>query len=307
MVVGPSRYDVVMSSLDVDDAAVLLAALEVLPGTPQDLSELLEIVGGASKLLHEMDGVSHRESELLHFLRSAMDASRVAFWKRSLQELRERRPDVSMIPVTDSRYPSYLKDCHDRPPFLFTTGTVPLSTRSTVSIVGSRRASQAALDTAAAMAELSVKRGITVVSGLARGVDRAAHEGALGAGGTTFAVLGSGIDSGIYPPENVELATSIRERGAIVSQFRPNAPPTKTSFVIRNSTISGLSPVSFVVQADEKSGTSSEVDAALRQGHKVVFWAPLMKSVPWADWLSRLDNVVMVDDLEFVLNNELGG
>jgi DNA processing protein len=138
-----------------------------------------------------------------------------------------------------------------------------------VAIVGSRAASQYALDVSARLGSDLARHGVVVVSGLARGVDSAAHRGALDAGGLTIAVLGCGIDV-TYPREHAQLSAAIRRQGLLVSEFPPGTPPLRGHFPQRNRVISGLSRAVVVVEAAEKSGSLITAAFALDQGRDVL-------------------------------------
>jgi DNA processing protein len=139
------------------------------------------------------------------------------------------------------------------PPDLHVRGALVPEDALAIAIVGARRATQYGTSQAERLAADLAMRGVTIVSGLARGVDTAAHRGALAVGGRTIAVLGTGIDI-VYPPENIVLAAEIVRRGALVSQFPPGTPPMPWNFPIRNTVIAGLSLGVLVVEAAEKSG-----------------------------------------------------
>ncbi len=293
-----------MRRFDQDDA-VLLAATEVLPGEWRDLSDLLLRLAEQNKGLRSYLGRrSTPGDELGDFLVENLDPSRVAFWEKRLAALVEQRPGVAMVAVTDPRYPSNLSSVYDRPPFLFMEGVIEARDERAVAIVGSRSASHEALAAASAIAQAAVKAEITVVSGLARGVDAAAHRAALDAGGRTIAVLGTGIDR-VYPAEHASLAAEIAPRGAVVSQFRPGSPPAKSTFPMRNAVISGLSLVSVLVEATERSGTRSEADHAVRQGRLALLWEPILGAEVWAQrfattpcvrWISNAEEIGAVVD-----------
>jgi len=183
-----------------------------------------------------------------------------------------RRADgAGLTPIawSDPRYPAALAAIIDPPPVLWTRGVVDaLSTRA-VAIVGSRAASTYALSVAERLAADLAACGVTIVSGLARGVDSAAHRGALSAGGVTVAVLGSGLDV-IYPPEHAPLSRDIEKDGAVVSESVPGTPPQPWLFPLRNRIISGLSRAVVVIEAGEKSGSLITARAALEQGRDVL-------------------------------------
>ena len=293
-----------MRRFDRNDA-VLLATTELLPGEWRDLSDLL--LEQAEQLLSpepRLGRGSARKDELGDFLAQNLDPSRVAVWENRLATLADQRPGVQLIAVTDPSYPSNLLSAYDRPPFLFVEGVIEARDERAVAIVGSRSASREALAASTAIADAAVKTGITVVSGLARGVDAAAHRAALEAGGRTIAVLGTGIDR-VYPVEHASLAMEIAMHGAVVSQFRPGSPPVKSTFPMRNAVISGLSAVSVLVEATERSGTRSEADHALRQGRVVLLWEPILGGEPWAQrfattpgvsWFSNPEDIGRVID-----------
>ncbi len=139
-----------------------------------------------------------------------------------------------------------------------------------------------------------------IVSGLAAGIDAAGHRGALEGGGETIAVMGTGLGQ-VFPREHRMLAEQIASQGALVTQFPPMYPPTKTTFPARNVLIAGLSDVSLLVEMNEHSGTRIEADCALAQGKRVLLWAPELKSQGWALRFADLPGVSFVDTAEDVL------
>jgi DNA processing protein len=176
---------------------------------------------------------------------------------------------ILTIPLGDARYPSALAAIHDPPPQLWTRGRPESLRGPMVAIVGSRAASPYALQVARKLGEDLARRRVTVVSGMARGVDSAAHEGALDGGGTTIAVFGCGVDV-IYPPEHARLAARIQDRGALISEFPPETPPLPAYFPQRNRIISGLALAVVIVEAAEKSGSLITARFALEQGREVL-------------------------------------
>jgi DNA processing protein len=178
---------------------------------------------------------------------------------------------TGMEPVAwfDPRYPALLNCVIDPPPVLWTRGKAAVLARPAVAIVGSRAATTYALDVAARLAGELTHRGIVVVSGLARGVDSAAHRGCLEAGGRTVAVLGSGLDT-VYPAEHEGLAETIATTGVVVSELGPGAPPLPGHFPLRNRIISGISLAVVVVEASEKSGSLITARCAMEQGRDVM-------------------------------------
>jgi DNA processing protein len=180
-----------------------------------------------------------------------------------------RRAGLEALAWRDARYPRLLAEIHDPPPVLWLRGDPAALAAPAVALVGARAASAAAIETARTLAAALARRGVAVVSGLARGVDSAAHKGALDAGGVTVAVLGSGADR-IYPPEHERLARDIAARGAVVSELAPGAPPLPEHFPARNRIISGLARAVVVVQAAERSGSLITARCALEQGRDVM-------------------------------------
>jgi DNA processing protein len=175
---------------------------------------------------------------------------------------------IGAIAWNDPRYPSPLLAISDAPPALWYRGDLGALGTTAIAVVGSRAASPSALETAAQLGREIAARGITVVSGLARGVDSAAHRGALRSG-RTIAVLGSGIDC-IYPREHATLADQIAQNGLVVSEYPPGTPPLAFHFPMRNRLISGLSRAVVVVEANEKSGSLITAACALEQGRDVM-------------------------------------
>ena len=177
------------------------------------------------------------------------------------------RCGAGVITLADAAYPPLLWELADAPPYLFVKGELR-SDLVAVAMVGSRSASAYGIGTATRLAGELVQLGAAVVSGLARGVDTAAHRGALGQNGYTIGVLGCGIDV-VYPYENRRLYAEMAERGAIVSEFPPGTRPLAENFPRRNRIISGLSRAVVVVEAAEKSGSLITAHFALEQGRDV--------------------------------------
>ncbi|MCD6526569.1 MAG: DNA-processing protein DprA [Desulfuromonas sp.] len=178
--------------------------------------------------------------------------------------------NAQLLTLWDDNYPSALRQIPDPPAILYIRGTLP--TGDYLAIVGSRRATPDGLRLAAEIANTLAQHNITIVSGLARGIDSSAHRGALDGGGKTIAVLGGGIDR-VYPPENCHMFEMIAEQGALISEYPPGTPPLPGHFPGRNRIISGLSRGVLIVEAAAKSGSLITADFALDQGRDV-FAAP---------------------------------
>lgn len=171
--------------------------------------------------------------------------------------------------VFDREYPALLACIPDPPPVLWFRGNPGILARPTVAVIGSRAATPYALQVGTRIAAELAQRTVVVVSGLARGVDSAAHRGCLTAGGTTVAVQGCGLDR-VYPPEHDELAEQIARDGLLVSELAPGAAPLPEHFSLRNRIISGISLATVVVEASERSGSLITARYALEQGRDVM-------------------------------------
>lgn len=201
---------------------------------------------------------------------AAPDASAEPLRERARAALaRAASRAVAAIPWGDPRYPPLLAAIPDPPLVLWVEGDPECLGRPAVAIVGSRGASPYGLEAAGRLAGELAGAGMTIVSGLARGVDSAAHRGALSAGGTTAAVLGSGVDV-IYPAEHAGLAAEAAGRGAVLSEYPPGTPPLKQYFPARNRIISGLSLGVVVIEAAVRSGSLITANRALEQGRHVM-------------------------------------
>jgi DNA processing protein len=172
-----------------------------------------------------------------------------------------------LVTFTSADYPKSLFEIPDPPPFLYVRGELRCH-ETAIAIVGSRRATAYGLQATARLAESLAGHGVTVISGMARGVDTAAHKGALAAGGRTIGVLGCGIDM-VYPPENRKLFQEMSEKGGLVSEFPLGTLPLAENFPRRNRIISGLSRGVLVVEATENSGSLITAQYALEHGRDV--------------------------------------
>ena len=186
---------------------------------------------------------------------------------------------IRMVCVLDAEYPSNLRMIHQHPPVLFTRGTADESDATSVAVVGTRQPTPRGIHQARALATGLAASGIPVISGLAAGIDTAAHTAALGAGGRTVAVIGTGIDRA-YPAQNANLQEDIAAKGLVISQFLPGSPPTKASFPMRNAVMSGYALATVVVEAAHRSGARIQARLALQHGRHVF----LMRSLLEHDW-----------------------
>jgi DNA processing protein len=189
---------------------------------------------------------------------------------RDLSKIRAAMEEfaIRLLLLDDDEYPASLRAIDDPPPVLFVRGTIEARDEVAVAIVGTRHATEYGRGLAHNFARDLAARGVTVVSGLARGIDTAAHRGALESGGRTFAVCGCGLDVS-YPSENKKLMEEISQNGATFSEFAPTVHPEAWHFPARNRIISGLSAGTIVVEAAERSGALITADFALEQSREV--------------------------------------
>lgn len=217
-----------------------------------------------------------------------------------------RRLGIRDIGWGTDNYPALLGAIPDPPVVLWTRGAIPCTGLPAVAIIGSRAASPAALEIARGLAAGLARHGIPVVSGLARGCDGQAHQGALDGGGPTIAVMGSGADV-IYPAEHRALADAVLATGAIVSEFAPGTPPLPHHFPLRNRIISGLSRAVVVVEAGEKSGSLITAACALEQGREVmVVPGPVLSGRNRGAHALLRDGATLVESADDILQNLAG-
>lgn len=185
-------------------------------------------------------------------------------------EMRERVDAVRnhVVTILDDAYPQLLREIPDPPLALHFRGDISLLAQPAIAIVGSRRATPYAINVAQQLAPQLASAGLTIVSGLARGIDAAAHRATLEANGKTIAVLGTGIDL-VYPPSNRKLFERIANEGLIVTEFAPGTPPKREHFPIRNRVISGLSEGTLIVEATSRSGSLITARMAAEQNREV--------------------------------------
>ena len=244
-------------------------ALNMTPGIgPRAAAKLLERFGSAEAVY----GATRAELEQLRLLPEAVDS----IIARELQDKAEaeienvKKLGADLLILDDGVYPSLLREIYDPPITLYVKGAWDQCLdQPCVAIVGSRRCSTYGQNAALMLARDLAQRGVTVVSGFARGIDAAAHRGALEGGGRTVAVLGTGIDQ-CYPRDHKKLADEILERGgAVVTQFPLSTPPVSENFPYRNRIISGLSLGVVVVEAAENSGSLITARLAIEQNREV--------------------------------------
>jgi DNA protecting protein DprA len=271
-----------------EERAALLALLDERPallGEPggktswSTIASEVSLRGSALAVWHDVHPLQPPTLALEGDLGGGDDAARrfdiawgrLAEWKEST--------GFDLITVLDAEYPLALRGIHQMPPVLFVKGQLRPD-EVAVSVVGSREPTQRGLSVAAHVAEGLAERGISVISGLAHGIDGAAHEATLRVGGRPIGVIGTGINR-VYPASHRELHERVAAAGALVSQFLPDAPPTKQSFPMRNVTMSGLGRASVIVEAGEHSGTRIQARVAVEHGRPVILTDFVANGTKW--------------------------
>ena len=243
-------------------------ALNMIPKLgPVKLRRLLDVFGSPQRILlaksaelRSVEGIGPEIAEAIVHWEQGVDLS------AELTRIAEFGAKV--IIQNDPVYPPLLREIHNPPIVLYVWGELTESDRHAISIVGSRKTSHYGLECAKKLAYQLAYAGLTIVSGLARGIDTAAHQGALAAKGRTVAVLGSGLLN-LYPAENLELAEKIAASGAVVTEFPMNVSPDPQTFPQRNRIVSGWSDGLLVVEAGLKSGALITAGQAAEQGRSV--------------------------------------
>jgi DNA processing protein len=290
------------TALDNNSAELFLA---LTPGIgPRLRKKLLDHFGSASSImsaaasdLRAVPGIGQKLSRSLVTARRELDLD------ATLRDCQEN--GVTIVTESDEKYPSSLRNIPDPPGVLFIRGGIKASDGIAVAIVGTRHATQYGLAQAERLAAGLARCGYTIVSGLARGIDAAAHRGALKAGGRTLAVLGSGVLN-IYPPENESLSNEITQRGAIISENPPRSPPLSGAFPQRNRIVTGLTLGVVVVEAADRSGALISARHAMEQD-RIVFAVPGRVDSRMSRGCHRLirDGAKLVETVDDVLE-ELG-
>ncbi|EHQ91389.1 DNA-processing protein DprA [Desulfosporosinus youngiae] len=252
--------------MDREQEKVVRATFRTITGVgSQRLRQLIAYFGSAAKAWKASTSkylqISHQEEWIKEVLkaRQSIDPQRVGDTLK--------KQGIQIITPDETDYPCLLAELSDAPPLLYYRGHLRGKVEG-IAIVGSRKATAYGKAVAKMLAREAAAKGIVIISGLARGIDAAAHQGTLDAGGITWAFLGCGLDQ-VYPRENQRLAEAILEKGALISEFPPGSPPNAQHFPARNRLISGCSRGVVVVEAAERSGALITVDFALEQGREV--------------------------------------
>lgn len=232
--------------------------------------KLLEIYKEPSKIwnesLEKLKQLNILKDEELQILIESKNITQISKYYQYIL-----KNNIKLINIYDERYPQILKNIYAPPILIYLLGNAEILNKTGIAIVGCRESSNYGNKTAYNIAYQLSKKGINIISGLARGIDAKAHLGSIMAQSTgkTIAVLGNGLDI-IYPSENIELARMIlKSGGALISEYPIGTKPEKQNFPARNRIVSGISKATVVVEAKEKSGTLITVDFALEQGKDV--------------------------------------
>ena len=284
------------------DQDIRLLALCSIPGVSWHVIAREVLRSGLDGLLAGDVGESSRDGQRTRESLAAGLSTLDAHHERVGKQVERARTEVGarLVTVLDrAEYPSNLRVIPSPPPFLFYRGDLRRDDVRSVAVVGTRTATSGGRERAAQLAEKLSAESVTVISGLAKGIDTEAHTATLAAGGRTIAVIGTGILR-TYPKENLGLADEIAARGAIVSQFWPDAPPTQYSFPMRNAVMSGISQGTAVIEASAKSGAKMQARLALEQGKRAFLMASLVTREEWAQRYLRR-GAIEVKDIDDVL------
>lgn len=266
-----------------------------------EVADLITDLGSALAIVdRRVSGIDRADPEVVELLASAVTRSHVERAEQELDELLRNDPVLSFHTVLDDTYPTNLRDVYDRPPFVFIRGALVSADEDAIAVVGTRRPSPEGREQARWLATELARRAVTVVSGLAAGIDTEAHNAALDSGGRTIAVMGTGITR-VYPAENVDLAARIAAGGALVSQFAPTAPPRSQNFPIRNRVTSGIAVGTAVIEASSTSGAKMQARLALEHGKRLFLVESLMTE-KWARDYALRPGAVVVSDVEQIIS-----
>ncbi|QOI66871.1 DprA-like DNA processing chain A [Gordonia phage Bosnia] len=273
-----------------DDHIALVALTRTRPGgmTWRQITEQVLATGSAIELWNELQP---SELDLAVTTEPAVALAKAA---DDLEEWRSQ--GLEFVSVLDDRFPARLRDIQETPPFLFAQGLIDDDDQG-VSVVGSRKASRGGLDFARETASRLVGEGLSVVAGLALGIDTAAHSAALASGGRTVAFVATGLDR-TYPKENRELHAAIADTGLMLSQFLPGGPPQRHNFLMRNALMSGYGLATIVVEAGEHSGARAQARMAVQHGRPVILTTRVVDSNEWAKRLQVSHDVYVVGSPE---------
>jgi DNA processing protein len=288
------------SMANVTEQAALLALVNHTNNEWYKTASLIEEVGSALALLDDaLPALDETDAQVVAALRHQVTSDEVERYATQIHTWTSS--GLRLVTVLDDDYPLNLREVYNRPPFLFLRGELRPEDNRSLAVVGTRTPTPQGLEQTRQLARDLAGQGVTVLSGLARGIDSAAHEGALEAGGRTVAVFGTGINR-IYPPENASLAARILDHGAHVSQFWPDAPPTKFSFPMRNVVSSGMALGTVVVEAHGRSGARMQARLCLEHGKRLFLVRSLVLHEEWAQRYAERPGAMVVESVDDVVD-----
>lgn len=281
-----------------------IIALNMLPKIgPVRVRRLLEafgapasILGAPTDRLMRVDGIGEETAKILHSWRDHADPT------EEIRDATER--GIAIVTQDDEDYPAPLRDAYDPPLLLYVWGKIEPRDKHAIGVVGSRRATHYGTQATRKLSYQLAQSGFTIISGLARGIDTAAHEAAIAANGRTIAVIGSGLGK-LYPPENLGLAEKIAAGfGAVVSEFPLNTAPDKQTFPMRNRVVAAWSRALLVVECPAWSGSLITANLATEYG-KPVFAVPGQIDKPTSAGCNQLirDGATLVADASHILDD----
>ena len=277
------------------ETAALVALLRARPKAWGEVADLIEDRGSALAVLQAV-----YETGQIDLLRPPAEEQVDEQLDRAMRALEGWEAlGVRLVTLLSPDFPAQLLTVHQRPPLLFYRGTLDPRDAHSVAVIGTRRPSGQGLRQAREIAGGLAASGVTVVSGLAAGVDTAAHEAALACGGRTVAVLGTGLMHS-YPPANRELQEQLASEHLVVSQFWPDAGPTTASFPMRNAVMSGYAAATVVIEAGARSGARMQARLAQQHGRPVFLMRTLLQH-EWARAYAARPSTTVVDSAAEVL------
>jgi DNA processing protein len=283
------------------EQAAVLALVGAAAGSWSAVASLIDEAGSAQAIL---DGrplpLSTADRKLAGELAARVDEGALTRAATLISDV--RRQGARLVTVLDDGYPLNLRQVYNPPPFLWVRGELRSADRRAIAVVGTRQATERGRTRAAEVARDLAAAGFTVVSGLALGVDAAAHAAVLEAGGRTIAVIGTGILAPTYPRPNRDLDAAIARSGAVVSQFWPTAPPRPATFPLRNTVMSGLSLGTVVIEAAGTSGAKMQARFALEHGKRLFLLDTLVETQDWARRYAQRPGVLVIRDASEVIS-----
>jgi DNA processing protein len=281
------------------ETAAIIALLRMQPVAAREVADLVEDHGSAAVALEHVHTRADDDGLQL-FTLAPVDVEEAVDLAAIEAEVEAWLAEgMAITTILDPKYPENLHTVHDRPPLLFVHGALRPTDERSVAVVGTRQASPDGLECASTMARTMVNAGYVVVSGLAAGIDTAAHRAALDAGGRTVAVIGTGLRHA-FPKENAELQRELGETNAVVSQFWPDQGPRRWTFPARNAVMSGFARATVIIEASDTSGARTHARLALEHGRPVFLLRSLMRH-RWARAHSERAGSHVIDTADEVL------